>query len=115
MDVQIVGDTNLWSSVLRMHFMQLTSSFSVKVVYSAGPASSNISAHKQHIHHIGLSHSGDIGAVTSPSTSATGAPARPRMQWTPELHERFVEAVNQLGGSESMLIHSSVHIFWMSL
>lgn len=36
--------------------------------------------------------------VGSPSS---GAPSiKPRMRWTPELHEAFVEAVNQLGGSE---------------
>jgi len=94
--------------------MLLTLSFSVKVVCSAGPASSNVSVHQVQIHQMGPSHSGEIGAVTSPSTSATGAPARPRMRCTPELHERFVEAVIQLGGSESMLVHGSVHILDVS-
>lgn len=27
--------------------------------------------------------------------------AKPRLKWTPELHQRFIEATNQLGGAES--------------
>ncbi|TKY58886.1 Myb family transcription factor APL [Spatholobus suberectus] len=28
------------------------------------------------------------------------ADAKPRLKWTPELHQRFTEAINQLGGAE---------------
>uniref|UniRef100_A0A804QQ60 HTH myb-type domain-containing protein n=1 Tax=Zea mays TaxID=4577 RepID=A0A804QQ60_MAIZE len=37
---------------------------------------------------------GDSGLVLSTD-------AKPRLKWTPELHQRFVDAVNQLGGEET--------------
>lgn len=36
---------------------------------------------------------------------------KPRLRWTSELHERFVDAVTQLGGADSKLIISPSCLF----
>ncbi|KAK7285890.1 hypothetical protein RJT34_20675 [Clitoria ternatea] len=42
--------------------------------------------------------SGEVNGLCN--SGPTAPQTKPRMRWTPELHEAFVEAVNQLGGSE---------------
>ncbi|KAJ7513772.1 hypothetical protein O6H91_23G013500 [Diphasiastrum complanatum] len=36
----------------------------------------------------------------SPTTSGGGGSSKQRLRWTPELHDRFVDAVTQLGGAD---------------
>lgn len=53
--------------------------------------------------------SGDSGLVLSTD-------AKPRLKWTTDLHERFIEAVNQLGGADSesiitTIMHKNFSIF----
>ncbi|XP_073290366.1 myb-related protein 2-like isoform X2 [Primulina huaijiensis] len=48
---------------------------------------------ERHLFLHGTNGAGDSGLVLSTD-------AKPRLKWTPDLHERFIEAVNQLGGAE---------------
>lgn len=41
------------------------------------------------------------GNVQGESGLVLSTDAKPRLKWTPELHERFIEAVSQLGGADS--------------
>ena len=45
--------------------------------------------------HVG---SGNAAAASAPGQ---GAPSKTRIRWTQDLHERFVDCVNQLGGADS--------------
>ncbi|GKV53124.1 hypothetical protein SLEP1_g59667 [Rubroshorea leprosula] len=62
-------------------------------------ACTSIPAQQPQIHQQ-LAPSGESRSVLTTTSSGNNAPAKPRMRWTPELHEAFVKAVDQLGGSE---------------
>lgn len=70
-----------------------------KNIHSSSSASSRMSIpSERHLFLQGDQNgSGDSGLVLSTD-------AKPRLKWTPDLHERFIEAVNQLGGADSECI-----------
>ncbi|XP_064962820.1 protein PHOSPHATE STARVATION RESPONSE 2-like isoform X3 [Musa acuminata AAA Group] len=96
-----------WSDIMNVDWKDLFDDTTIsesqpKVVCPPAQSSSNISMQQPQTDQSVPCHSGEVCAVTGASSSATTAAAKPRMRWTPELHECFINAVNQLGGSERM-------------
>lgn len=52
--------------------------------------------------HLFLQGGGDSGLVLSTD-------AKPRLKWTLDLHEHFIDAVNRLGGADSKCISKNLY------
>lgn len=45
-----------------------------------------------------------LSGSTAKNTSTAGGNGKQRLRWTSELHDRFVDAITQLGGPDSELL-----------
>ena len=71
-----------------------------------------LSTHHELMMVSGTKHLYDAAADNSKTITMVATDPKLRLRWTPELHERFVIAVAQLGGSESKFFsHTKTWIF----
>lgn len=72
----------------------------LKAIYHAPkPATTDCVVNETHAHqhYITLP---ETQMVANSTVSETGVPNKARMRWTPEIHENFLQCVNELGGSD---------------
>ncbi|WOK98962.1 protein PHOSPHATE STARVATION RESPONSE 2 isoform X1 [Canna indica] len=107
-DDNINKQTECWNGVTTEDWKALLNGTIVagsqwQVIHPAEQSSPGISVCQSQTHQSGPCYPNEIGAVTAATnqfSASTNVVSRSRWQWTLELHERFVDAVNQLGGSE---------------